>query len=105
MKLRHLNDAFLCASCGAAVPPRRPSDAGPGGLRNHCPRCLASLHVDELLPGDRASGCHGVMEPVGLRTRHGELQVLQRCRACRRQHWNVVAPDDDRRALETLPAA
>jgi len=43
------NDAFVCAVCGFQVPP-----VTEGGYRNHCPRCLHSLHVDES-PGDRAA--------------------------------------------------
>ena len=38
--------------------------------RNHCPNCLSSLHVDEE-PGDRASDCGGIMEPVAVWVRKG----------------------------------
>lgn len=98
MKLRHRNTAFACLACGVEV------SACPDGIRNHCPVCLCSRHVDEQLPGDRTSGCLGVMDPVAVRVKHGDEQVLQRCRECRRAHWNVVATDDARVILHALPA-
>lgn len=104
MKLRSRNTPFTCVACRRAVPPRAPSDLGPGGCRNHCPSCLASLHVDEQLPGDRASGCGGVMPAVAQRVKHGDRQLLQRCEVCGAAHWNVVAPDDDLAAVAALPA-
>ncbi|WDF05905.1 RNHCP domain-containing protein [Shouchella hunanensis] len=33
-----------------------------GSYRNHCPFCLYSKHQD-IIPGDRASTCGGLMEP------------------------------------------
>ena len=52
-------ESFVCLVCGKTVVP-----AGAGSEhRNHCPYCLASLHLD-VTPGDRAADCGGVMEPV-----------------------------------------
>lgn len=52
------NDSgFVCANCGFEVKPLKRTS------RNHCPRCLCSLHVD-ILPGDRACDCGGVMKPI-----------------------------------------
>jgi hypothetical protein len=31
--------------------------------RDHCPRCLHSIHVD-VNPGDRAAGCEGTLVPI-----------------------------------------
>ncbi len=82
------NAGFTCARCGAAVQP-----VSNGGYRNHCPRCLWSRHVDESLPGDRASGCGGLMQPVGLlQNRKGKgLQLRHRCSLCGHQSVNRVA--------------
>lgn len=52
--LKKKDASFVCLNCGYAVPPLGYSS------RNHCPRCLCSLHLD-VLPGDRASGCRGLM--------------------------------------------
>lgn len=63
--------------------------------RNHCPNCLSSLHVDEE-PGDRASSCGGVMEPIGVWVRRGgEWAVIHRCRRCGKLSSNRTAADDN----------
>ena len=50
-------DVFTCRSCGWPV---GPADAGTRH-RNHCPNCLASVHLDDE-PGDRSAECGGLME-------------------------------------------
>ena len=58
-KTHPCNDTFTCKVCGRLCTPQ-----GAGSdHRNHCPNCLSSLHVD-IEPGDRASDCGGIMEPV-----------------------------------------
>ena len=51
------DNGFTCVNCGFEVLPLVRTS------RNHCPRCLCSLHVD-VLPGDRANTCKGVLRPV-----------------------------------------
>ncbi len=70
----HRDEAFTCAHCGRAVPP------GGAPVRDHCPWCLRGLHVD-VVPGDRAAGCGGVLDPVGFE-RRPEVVILYRCRRC-----------------------
>ena len=92
------NDGFTCVFRGLEVPP-----ITSGGYRNHCPRCLHSLHVDES-PGDRASSCGGLMEPAGVRfhSRKG-VQVVHRCRQCGQIDRNrVVTEGEYPDALEQL---
>jgi len=91
-------EAFLCAHCGSTVP-----GVAPGTLqRNHCPRCLRSLHVD-ITVGDRRSLCRGVMDPISLWVRHGhELALLHRCQRCGVIHSNRIAGDDDPKTLREL---
>ena len=60
-KTHPCHDAFTCRTCGWLV---GPEGAG-SGHRNHCPNCLSSLHVD-VEPGDRASDCGGIMEPIAV---------------------------------------
>lgn len=85
----HRNESFECAQCGRAVP------AAPGGgVRNHCPWCLCSVHVDGAVPGDRASTCHGVMHPVEFDTTT-ELSVHQRCARCGHERRNRLHPEWD----------
>ena len=90
---RH-NTGFRCLRCGCDVEP-----VADGSYRNHCPRCLYSLHLD-VLPGDRASECGGLMAPVGLKWAGGKgWQLVHRCEACGVVRHNRVAgghrqPDD-----------
>lgn len=86
---RGANQPFTCAVCGAEVPPL----AG-GGYRNHCPACLHSLHVD-VNPGDRASDCGGVLEPVAVeRSGKKGWVIVHRCRRCGAVRRNRAALDD-----------
>ena len=86
MSRKEENTAFICANCGKQVLPLTN-----GSYRNHCPFCLYSLHVD-FRPGDRASGCGGLMEPVGL-TYHSRkgYQILHRCLKCGAMARNKIA--------------
>jgi hypothetical protein len=95
------NEGFTCLNCGLTVLP-----LSGGGCRNHCPACLHSLHVDEN-PGDRASGCGGVLEPVGvLHSGKKGWVIVHRCAACGATRRNKAAlgdpvqPDDFERVLE-----
>lgn len=83
------NNAFTCAHCGAEVRPLRN-----GSVRNHCPVCLHSLHVD-IQPGDRACTCHGVMVPVGLdQSGKKGWMILHCCSKCGFEGRNRAALDD-----------
>lgn len=66
-KTHACTDSFTCKQCGRLV-----VSAGAGSdHRNHCPNCLSSLHVD-IEPGDRASDCGSLMEPVAVWVRKTE---------------------------------
>lgn len=94
------HDSFTCRHCGWAVP----SQAAGTQHRNHCPRCLWSLHLDDR-PGDRASGCRGGMEPIAIQVRAGgEWGVLQRCTECGVIKANRIAGDDNEWLLLSLAA-
>jgi len=84
------NTGFICAHCGAEVKPLTN-----GSYRNHCPYCLYSLHVDHL-PGDRADGCHGLMEPVRV-IHHSKKgwQIVHRCLKCGAERVNRIAENTD----------
>ena len=87
--VRGRNTGFVCAVCGAEVLP-----LARGALRNHCPRCLCSLHVD-VNPGDRAQECGGVMRPVGAElTGNKGWVILHRCERCGAERRNRAALDD-----------
>ena len=91
-------EEFTCAVCGRLV---KPSGAGTDH-RNHCPNCLSSVHVDEE-PGDRASECGGVMEPVAVWVRKGgEWALIHRCKRCGALSSNRIAADDNPMKLMSI---
>ena len=99
-KLFTKNDAsFVCAHCGKEVKPLGYSS------RNHCPFCLWSKHLD-INPGDRASQCGGLMEPVRAEPDPKKgFVVIHRCQRCGELRRNKAASDDDRSLLIKLTVA
>lgn len=94
-KLFTKNDSgFTCQNCGFEVLPLGYSS------RNHCPKCLCSLHVD-VNPGDRASDCGGIMDPISAEpdAKKGYI-IIHKCRKCGAMRRNRAAneakiqPDD-----------
>ncbi len=86
------NEGFKCGNCGNKVLPIKYG----GSYRNHCPYCLFSKHVDSDEPGDRKSGCRGLMKPVGVFTRKtGEYVIVHKCQSCGFERYNRIAGDDD----------
>lgn len=89
------NDSgFICGHCGAKVEPLGYTS------RNHCPFCLWSRHLD-IMPGDRASRCEGLMEPVkALPDAKKGYIIIHRCTKCGEIRRNKAAheapnqPDD-----------
>ncbi len=97
-----IDEAFCCEHCGREVPP------GGGRVRDHCPVCLRSKHVD-VVPGDRAADCGGLMDPVALELGGRAQAVIRyRCRSCGYEHRNRAAldvdPPDDPEQLRRLAA-
>lgn len=83
------NNPFTCAYCGLEVLPLEN-----GSVRNHCPKCLYSIHVD-INPGDRASNCGGLLEPIDVE--HSGKKgwvVVHRCQKCGEIRRNKAALDD-----------
>ena len=91
-------ESFVCKVCGTLVVP----DGAGSQHRNHCPKCLSSVHVDDK-PGDRASLCNGVMEPVSVWVRKGgEWAIIHRCRLCGALSSNRIAADDNPMLLMSI---
>ncbi|USN58905.1 MAG: RNHCP domain-containing protein [Candidatus Peribacteria bacterium] len=86
-----INESFVCEHCDKEVS-KHPS----GSARNHCPFCLYSKHLDDTSPGDRASRCQGLMEPIGMDTRKNKgTMIIHQCQKCQKKMLNKLAPDDD----------
>ena len=85
-------DSFRCRHCRLDVP----ADAPGTTHRNHCPTCLWSVHLDAVVPGDRAAACEAAMEPIAVHVREdGEWALVHRCTACSTVHVNRIAGDDN----------
>lgn len=85
-----INEGFICEKCKKENPKATKS------CRNHCIFCLYSKHVDDLVPGDRASTCLGLMEPLGIdyNSKKG-YQIIYLCKKCKKKAKNIAADDDD----------
>jgi DNA-directed RNA polymerase subunit RPC12/RpoP len=83
----HIDEGFACLHCGAEVP------AGGSMIRDHCPACLRSRHLD-VVPGDRAAGCGGLLDPVRFALDHGAVAIHYRCRTCGADWRGRAHPDD-----------
>ncbi|MFC9266404.1 RNHCP domain-containing protein [Streptomyces zhihengii] len=95
----HRTGDFRCTSCRLDVSLDAPGTAH----RNHCPNCLASLHVDRKIPGDRNTDCHGRMEALGMSVRpDGEWMIIHQCVSCGELSANRIAGDDNPLALVRL---
>jgi hypothetical protein len=84
---------FICQVCGEKV--------RGDGYTDHCPKCLWGKHVDHE-PGDRLSGCNGLMEPVGVSQKHGEYRIKYRCQKCQLERENRVDEKDDWEKVRSL---
>lgn len=94
MKLKHINEGFTCSVCGAEVAPST------GSCRDHCTACLVSMHVDDALPGDRASNCTGILRPLyAVYHQKKGFMIYYRCSTCGIERNNKAAEDDDQNAL------
>ncbi len=81
---RNIED-FECENCGYKV--------YGNGYTNHCPICLWSKHVD-INPGDRKSGCLGMMEPISVNIKAGQYVIIHKCKRCKCEK-NIKAKTND----------
>lgn len=84
------DESFVCKNCGAEVPKLGKTS------RDHCPKCLFSLHVD-IMPGDRANSCRGLMKPTAIEwnAKKNTYTIVYKCTKCGEIHRNKMADDDD----------
>jgi hypothetical protein len=88
LKFTRKIEDFVCGNCGKEVKGN--------GFTNHCPYCLWSKHVD-VNPGDRASSCQGLMEPVRVEKGDGsrEYIIVHKCIKCGYEKRNKTSEEDD----------
>ena len=86
------NKGFTCIQCKTQVPPATKTS------RNHCPKCLHSIHVD-IFPGDRANPCGGILIPVGYETESKRgLMIHFECKKCGQKGRNKALLEDQNMA-------
>ena len=81
-------EKYSCGHCGKIV-------TG-GRYNNHCPHCLWSKHLDDQIPGDRASNCRSLMEPTGVIQKNGKWRIVHRCAGCQKHTVVDSAAEDDK---------
>jgi len=92
-KFKKNDNGFVCVCCGNKVKPLGYTS------RDHCPKCLASIHID-INPGDRENDCKGLLVPVSItRSNKKGFVINYECEKCGQKHNNKAAEDDD---LETI---
>lgn len=83
------DNGFTCVVCNSEVKPLGYTS------RNHCPRCLSSLHVD-VMPGDRNNSCRGVLRPIqALPDAKKGFIIVFKCDKCGEVVRNKCADDDN----------
>lgn len=91
-----VDEDFICEFCYRIVKG--------DGYTNHCPHCLISKHVDELIPGDRQSQCGGLMKPIAAQIKSGRFIVFHRCTKCNKMTRNKAGKNDNVELLVELSA-
>jgi hypothetical protein len=84
---------FVCENCGE-------ENTG-DGYTNHCKSCLYSKHVD-INPGDRASKCGGLMEPLEVEKKGEEYIITHQCLECGHEKKNKSSLGDDKEEIVEL---
>lgn len=82
---------FVCHNCDQKI--------NGNGYTDHCPICLWGKHVDESLPGDRASDCKGVMEPTRVIYEKGKYRIEYKCLKCGHKFRVWADKNDNRQKL------
>lgn len=83
------NQGFTCEKCRSTISPLQN-----GSIRNHCPFCLSSKHVDNYI-GDRTSSCKGIMLPTSAyhHSKKG-IMIIHECTKCGIISKNRASLDD-----------
>ncbi len=87
---------FTCDHCKAKVTGT--------GYTNHCPKCLYSKHVDDLVPGDRKSTCLSLMKPISTQVKAGKFILFHQCLKCSKISRCKTSPEDNQDLLIKLSA-
>ena len=85
-----INESFTCQNCG------HKNEKLAGSCRNHCTKCLHSLHLDDKFPGDRKSMCKHLMYPKSVtQSKKKGWMIYHHCKKCDKVIPNKAAEDDN----------
>lgn len=96
LKFQRNIENFSCEKCRVYV-------LG-NGYTNHCPECLWSKHVD-VFPGDRQSLCGGLMRPVRVELKGGDIGIVHVCEICSHEKRNRISPEDNQETVFRICAS
>ncbi len=86
-----INENFKCEKCNFSV---KKDDLW--WVRNHCPNCLFSKHLDENFPWDRLSKCFWLMEAIWIDFKKNKwFMIKHKCLKCEKEILNKLAKDDN----------
>ncbi len=92
--MKKVVENFRCENCGFEMKG--------DGCTDHCSQCLWGKHVDEAVPGDRLSGCKGLMEPIRTSYQNDNFRIYYKCTKCNHDFWVREGKDDNRDKLIEL---
>jgi uncharacterized Zn finger protein len=85
-RFQKVKEDFICENCGLQIQGN--------GYTDHCPKCLYSKHVD-INPGDRASECNGLMQPLSVEVKGGKFKIYYKCLKCGYTHKVKTTEQDN----------
>ena len=87
-RFKMIDEPFKCIVCQREVEPLQYT------ARDHCPYCLASIHIDNF-PGDRANKCLGILKPIDIEKKEDTYKIVYKCSKCHMIKKNIMAQDDN----------
>jgi uncharacterized radical SAM superfamily protein len=92
----HKNEEFKCEHC------KHVNVLG-SQIRNHCSHCLYSKHLDQDVPGDRASQCKGLMRPISITYSGAKgFMINFLCVKCGHRYVNKVLHGDNQELVSKI---
>jgi DNA-directed RNA polymerase subunit RPC12/RpoP len=86
-----INEDFVCENCWEYI-----KKDNNWSVRNHCPKCLYSKHLDKDFPWDRKSNCFGLMKPIWIDYKKNKwFMIKHKCWKCWKEILNKLALDDN----------
>ncbi len=86
-----INESFICENCSKKVEKWNFWE-----IRNHCPYCLYSKHLDKDFPWDRKSECFWIMKPIWIDYKKNKwFMIKHKCQKCDKEILNKLASDDN----------